>query len=708
MTRPPRVTVLTPTFNRPAYLAAAIRSVVAQELCDWEMLVINDGGVDVRGVVEEAGDARVRYFAMPENRGKAACLNFGLARARADYIAYLDDDDAWYPNHLATLVRALDENPQVGAAYSDLYAVAVLNGRNGRRIPLEKRVCVSRDFNRLLMFHFNHTLHVSLMHRKEPALRAGGYDEDVRVMVDWNLTRKLCFYTDFLHVPAATGEYYQPVTGSDRISDLQRKDRESYLHNLRRIRADLPPEPWPHVRKVAVVHPVRRWDEQALARVRYFADRLDYPCRIVLVNREPGAGLERCRSALGPLAGLKHVYVADAPPGASLHEAYLSGARVWAADFYYLPSEALSLDVDLRLIRGVAHLEEGGHQALCWPQDRAPGPYDALVSSRLLFGAAPESWPAPVPVPDGWMPAALRTDYFLSLAEHCQREGDYRAAEQVLRQAGAVREGGTGDAYLAQLMAHVAFGRGRYAKAERMCRRLIAAGYGADNYVRLGRLLQRRGRFAEAEQAYALGLQAIGLTEADVEGPEFPLACAAAFDAFEAMVGRGECMMELGRDAEAGRALRLACRLRTDAARPYVAFGRLLAGHGQLPEAEAAFRMALDRRREADDAAVEAGMAEVCERTGRTEEAFEWYCAGLRRRPCDADLLSGAERAGAALGRSRELAELYEAFLGHRPGHVPALQGLARIYRLLGRAEEAAALAERAQVLAGARDTSAA
>ncbi|MHC4481405.1 MAG: glycosyltransferase family 2 protein, partial [Planctomycetota bacterium] len=166
----PRVTILLPTYNRACSLGEAIASVVQQEFTDWELLVINDGGEDVRPVVEAFGEPRIQYHGRQENRGKAACLNFGIRRARGEYVAYLDDDDLWYPHHLSVLTDALDANPDCGVAYSDLYAVVSLKGEAGRRIPLEKRICVCRDYNRLLMFHFNHTLHVSLVHRKDLAL----------------------------------------------------------------------------------------------------------------------------------------------------------------------------------------------------------------------------------------------------------------------------------------------------------------------------------------------------------------------------------------------------------------------------------------------------------------------------------------------------------------------------------------------------------
>lgn len=707
----PKVTVLTPTYNRPAYLADAIRSVVGQQFADWEMLVVNDGGTDVRGIVEGFGDPRISYFNRPENRGKAACLNFGLARARGQYVAYLDDDDIWYPNHLATLAGALDDNPQMGVAYSDLYAVAFLKGEDGRRYPLEKRVVICRDYNRMLMFHFNHTLHVSLMHRRELAVRAGGYDESIRVMIDWDLTRKLSFYTDFLHVRQTTGEYYQPVSGSDRISDLGRRDEETYSRNLRRIRADLPPEPWPLVDKVAVVFPVSRWDDTAYDVIGYLLNKLDYPCRVVLVNRDPQRTPEDCRRALGALAELKNLHVESAGADGPLHEAYVAGARSVEANFYYLPSRGACLETGLRLITGLCYMAETRCDAVRWPGDPdADGPYDVLLRREALFSARPpgstEGRPQAHVLPEGWMPQLLRTDYMLHYAQQAEEEGNYAAAQHFLDEASAVEQGGAGGAYLVPLYASVAFALGDHTRAEAMCRQLIAEGYGVDNWVRLGRICQRQGRYAPALDAYGRGLKEIGLRDEDVEGSAFPFSCAADFDAFHAMVGRGECLLELGRDGEAARVLRRAARLRANSPRPYVAFGRLFLKHGQLDQAEEAFILAARQPRPADDAGPEAGLAQVHERRGEAERAYQWCLSALARSPDCPELLERACGLAGRLGKTDQVAGLYRTFLTYRPAHVPALLGLAEACRLLGSHQEARELAERAAMLQGGIQTS--
>jgi len=693
MRNAPKITVLTPTYNRPVYLPQAIASVLAQRRTDWEMLVINDGGVDVREIVEGFGDSRVRYYHRERNCGKAACLNFGLGEARGEYIAYLDDDDAWYPDHLETLAAVLEAHPDVGVAYSDLYKVVAAVDEGGRRYPLEKRVDICRDYNRMFMFHFNHTLHVSLMHRKDLALRAGGYDEGVRVLIDWNLTRKLSFYTDFVHVPKVTGEYYLPVKDSDRISDVQRRDKDSYRRNLRRIRADLPPEPWPMVSKVAVVYPVRRWDEGTRALLDYLFDKVDYPVRIVLVDcaeGEPPDGL----SEMG------NVSVVQAPAGADAHAARLAGVRSVEADYCWFPTQRLCTDEEMRLIRALCYMQETGCSALRWPAD-PPGDYDVLLKTEEAISANPP-WPEAREMPANWHPEALKADLLLNFARECERQGNYALAMRFLNEAAAVKHGGVGDAFLVRRFADISFAMGDYGQAERMCRRLIAEGYGADNYVRLGRIHQGRGEYALAAEAYRRGMEAIGLSEEDLEGGVFPLVGPVEFDVFRATVGLGECLVETGQLAQAARLLRRAARLRLTSPRPNIAFGRLFLKQGDLANAEEAFSMALCQNCGVATAEIDAGLAEVCERRGRTQAAFEHCKRALQAAPRDAELLERAAGLADKLGLVEEMASLYRRFLDHRPGHVPALVGLAECCERLGLPEEAAELRERAALLGAA------
>ena len=102
------VSVLLCTYNRPVQLRQSLASIVAQTYQDFEVIVVNDGG-DARAeeVVKEFSSPNVRYFTQ-EHGGHRAALNHALREARGKYIAYLDDDDIYFPNHLKTLVNAAE------------------------------------------------------------------------------------------------------------------------------------------------------------------------------------------------------------------------------------------------------------------------------------------------------------------------------------------------------------------------------------------------------------------------------------------------------------------------------------------------------------------------------------------------------------------------------------------------------------------------
>ena len=122
-TRPPMVSVIVPTYNRPERLRIALESVNAQQYQDFEVIVVNDGTVPVESVVEKMNVAgRMTLVNHDHNRGLAASRNTGLRLARGTYIAYLDDDDRFLPDHLGTLVGFLEGGTHQ-VAYTDAWRV---------------------------------------------------------------------------------------------------------------------------------------------------------------------------------------------------------------------------------------------------------------------------------------------------------------------------------------------------------------------------------------------------------------------------------------------------------------------------------------------------------------------------------------------------------------------------------------------------------
>jgi glycosyltransferase involved in cell wall biosynthesis len=114
----PSVSVVIPAYKCAEYIGQALESVFAQSHTDYEVLVINDGSPDTplleKVLVKYL--PRIRYFEQA-TMGPSGARNAGARHARGKYLAFLDADDYWAPEHLARQVLTLDENPSLDLVY---------------------------------------------------------------------------------------------------------------------------------------------------------------------------------------------------------------------------------------------------------------------------------------------------------------------------------------------------------------------------------------------------------------------------------------------------------------------------------------------------------------------------------------------------------------------------------------------------------------
>jgi glycosyltransferase involved in cell wall biosynthesis len=111
-----RVTVLLPTFNRPAGLRRAIESVLGQTRADLELLISDNASAEAtREVCEQylSSDPRVRYFRQSENLGPIGNFNWLLARADAEFTLMLADDDWLDADYLERCLAVIERAPDV-------------------------------------------------------------------------------------------------------------------------------------------------------------------------------------------------------------------------------------------------------------------------------------------------------------------------------------------------------------------------------------------------------------------------------------------------------------------------------------------------------------------------------------------------------------------------------------------------------------------
>ncbi len=106
----PPVTVVIAAYNRSYTLRHALRSALAQDFADFEILVVGDACTDdTEEVVASFADPRVRFLNLKLNYGEqSGPNNTGVAHARGRYIAFLSQDDFWFPDHLSAAVGWLE------------------------------------------------------------------------------------------------------------------------------------------------------------------------------------------------------------------------------------------------------------------------------------------------------------------------------------------------------------------------------------------------------------------------------------------------------------------------------------------------------------------------------------------------------------------------------------------------------------------------
>jgi len=194
----PVISVVIAAFNSEKTIQETVESVLNQTFSDFELIVIDDGSTDsTLEVLSRIKDPRLKVFSYP-NAGVAASRNRGIARASGEYVAFLDHDDLWTADKLEAQLRALQENPQAGVAYSLVHCI----DEAGRFLHACSRITASGDvYARLLVTDFLDTVSNPLI-RKEALDQVGGFEESFASADDWDILLRLAARYPFVCVPA--------------------------------------------------------------------------------------------------------------------------------------------------------------------------------------------------------------------------------------------------------------------------------------------------------------------------------------------------------------------------------------------------------------------------------------------------------------------------------------------------------------------------
>lgn len=207
----PLVSIIVRTKDRPILLKKAIQSIADQNYRPLEVVLINDGGldIDINVLSNILGDVTLNYQKLERNTGRAHAGNLGIEVSRGEYICLLDDDDIFYRDHISVLLTVLEEF-DYKAAYTDANIVYKdYNYEEEKISEREKRLFTSKDFSYEELLIDNYIPLICIMFRSEILRLFKGFDENFELYEDWDLLLRIGEKYPFYHIPKVTAEYVQ-------------------------------------------------------------------------------------------------------------------------------------------------------------------------------------------------------------------------------------------------------------------------------------------------------------------------------------------------------------------------------------------------------------------------------------------------------------------------------------------------------------------
>ncbi|WP_431263464.1 glycosyltransferase family 2 protein [Roseateles chitinivorans] len=210
-----RLSVVIPLYNKEGQIVRALDSVCAQTVRDIEVVVVDDGSTDGgAALVRRYGDPRVRLIQQP-NGGVSSARNLGVESARGPVVAFLDADDAWYPDHLERLWRMRLEYPQA-VGWATNYEVVTPDGRRTLGVSSETapRVVLTPENYYRIALQGSPVCSSAVMVDKAALANVGGFPVGVRLGEDLDTWIRLMFTGPIVFDPKPGACYH--ADGDDR------------------------------------------------------------------------------------------------------------------------------------------------------------------------------------------------------------------------------------------------------------------------------------------------------------------------------------------------------------------------------------------------------------------------------------------------------------------------------------------------------------
>ncbi|MFZ3137366.1 MAG: glycosyltransferase family 2 protein [Thermodesulfovibrionales bacterium] len=215
----PKISIIMPLYNKEAEINRAIKSVFAQTVKDFELVIINDGSTD-KGpeLVRDIRDPRIRVIDQ-KNAGVSAARNRGIQEVRSDLIAFLDADDEWKPDFLETILT-LRKNYPVCSVFATNYIFRRKNDYSRstiiRGLPRGFKEGILTDYFKIAS-QSDPPLWTSAVAVTKKAMEAvGGFPEGVISGEDLLTWARLAVRFEVAYTTEQKAYFWEPIIVSDR------------------------------------------------------------------------------------------------------------------------------------------------------------------------------------------------------------------------------------------------------------------------------------------------------------------------------------------------------------------------------------------------------------------------------------------------------------------------------------------------------------
>lgn len=187
----PKVSVIIPSYKTADLIAACLDSVFAQTYSDFEAIVVNDGSPDtpeLEKVLQPYID-RIVYIKQ-ENKRAAGARNNAIRNARGEFVAFLDSDDTWMPDHLFSQMQLFTEDPSLDLVYCD--GILVLDAAQECRFMEKCPSTGQATFDALIVERCQIPIS-TVVARKRRLVDAGLFDEKLPRCDDYDMWVRAAF-----------------------------------------------------------------------------------------------------------------------------------------------------------------------------------------------------------------------------------------------------------------------------------------------------------------------------------------------------------------------------------------------------------------------------------------------------------------------------------------------------------------------------------